>query len=140
MNTTLMKMVFLLLCVSVCTSGCLKAKEDIQENLVLKAMTDGQWQMTKFVKGTTDMTADFKPYRFQFRTNNTVEAINNGVVEKTGTWSADQEAKTITSLFTNASATVMLLNGTWNITKNSWTFVEATQTVNSEILKLRIDK
>lgn len=121
-------------------TGCLKSPAEVQENLVIKAMTDGQWHMTSFSKAGADKTAAFAPYRFQFRTNNTVDAINNGTTEKTGTWAADPAAQTITSTFTDANATLLLLNGTWKVTKNSWTFVEATQTVNGETLKLRLDK
>jgi lipopolysaccharide export LptBFGC system permease protein LptF len=121
-------------------TGCNKIKENIQEDLVIKAMTEGQWQVSSFTKGSENKTADFSPYRFQFRSNKTVEAINNGTQEKTGSWEADPNNRTITSNFSNATATVMLLNGTWRITSNSWDFVEATQTVNNEVLKLRLDK
>lgn len=121
-------------------AGCKKIKENIQEDLVIKAMTDGQWRVSSFTRGSENKTADFSPYRFQFRSNKTVEAINNGTTEKTGTWEADPNTRTITSNFFNATATVMLLNGTWLITNNSWDFVEATQTVNNEVLKLRLDK
>ncbi len=135
-----MKFVLNLLSLAVLCFGCAKTAENIQEDIVIKAMTDGQWRITNFTKAGTDRTADFAPYRFQFRSNNTVEAINNGTVEKTGNWQADPLAKTISSSFTNAAAPLMLLNGTWTITKNSWTFVEATQTLNGEILTLRLDK
>lgn len=121
-------------------ASCKKIKENIQEDLVIKAMTDGQWRVSSFTRGSENKTADFSPYRFQFRSNKTVEAINNGTTEKTGTWEADPNTRTITSNFFNATATVMLLNGTWLITNNSWDFVEATQTVNNEVLKLRLDK
>lgn len=131
----------LLLSVVFLASGCIKkAVEQVQEDIVIKAMTDGQWRMTNFTKAGTDKTFDFAPYRFQFRANNTVEAITNGAVEKTGSWSADPNAKTITSEFGSAGQPLSLLNGTWQITNNSWTFVEATQTVNGEVLTLRIDK
>jgi lipopolysaccharide export LptBFGC system permease protein LptF len=121
-------------------AGCEKLKENIQEDMVIKAMTDGQWRVTSFTKGTENKTADFSPYLFQFRSNKTVEAINNGNKENTGTWEADPNNRTITSNFSNANVVVMLLNGTWQITNNSWTFVEASQTVNGEVLRLRIDK
>ena len=107
---------------------------------MIKAMTDGQWRVTKFTRDTADVTADFSPYKFQFRTNNTVEAINNGSAETTGNWSANASARTIASSFSSANAIVSLLNGTWVITNNSWTFVEATQTVNNEVRTLRLDK
>jgi hypothetical protein len=112
----------------------------VQEDLVVKAMTDGQWRVTSFKRDNNDVTAGFSTYTFQFKEDKTVEAINNGSVESKGTWNGNAEIKTITSSFNNASATVMLLNGTWKITNNSWTFVEATQSVNNEVRTLRLDK
>jgi len=135
-----MKIHTILLSLLILASSCKKTIEKIQENIVLKAMTDGQWRLTKFTRNGNDMTADFAPYRFQFYSNNTVDAINNGTTEKTGTWDADTNALTITSTFANAGNPLILLNGTWKITSNSWTFVEATQTVNNEVLTLRLDK
>lgn len=121
-------------------ASCAKTIEAAKEDLVIKAMTDGQWRVTKFTKSTTDVTSNFSPYKFQFKTNNTVDAINNASTESTGAWTADATNRTISSSFTNANATVSLLNGTWQITNNSWTFVEATQSVNGEVLTLRLDK
>jgi hypothetical protein len=121
-------------------AGCAKTIESVQEDLVIKAMTDGQWRVTKFTTGTSDLTADFSPYKFQFIKDNTVQAINNSNIENTGSWAADAVARTISSSFSGATPTVTLLNGTWKITNNSWTFVEATQTVNNEVRTLRLDK
>lgn len=135
-----MKLLLSFFLLSAMALGCSKTKEQIQENIIIKAMTEGQWRITRFTQAGADITARFDAYRFQFRANNTVEVINNGSIEKTGSWNADPNTKTISSLFSNASATLMLLNGTWQITKNSWTFVEATQTVNNEVLTLRLDK
>ena len=121
-------------------TGCKKLIEQTQENLVVKAMTDGQWRVTNFKRDTTDVTTDFSSYLFQFRTDETVQAIKNGSTEATGTWKGSAENQTIASFFTSANPTLSLLNGTWKITKNSWTFVEATQTVNNEVRTLRLDK
>ena len=117
--------------------GCVKKKE---EAMVANAMTNGQWKVTNFKKGAADVTTDFSTYLFQFKTNYTVDAINNGTIEKTGSWNADASAQTITSTFPNAANPIVLLNGTWQITNNSWTWVEATQTVNGEVQILRLDK
>lgn len=118
--------------------GCKKEKK--AENMVIQAMVTGQWKVTSFNKGGTDMTNNFATYKFQFKTDFTVDAINNGSIEKTGTWNADAVAQSITSNFSNAVSPVILLNGTWAITNNSWTWVEAKQTVNGELLSLRLDK
>ena len=124
-----------------CTlASCKKIIEAAQEDIIVKAMTDGQWRATKFTRDNSDVTADFSSYKFQFRSNKTVDAINNGATEATGTWNGDGEKRTIASNFPAANATVTLLNGTWQVTKNSWTFVEATLTVNNEVRSLRLDK
>lgn len=118
-------------------AGCIKKK---QEDMVVNAMVNGQWKVTSFKKGATDLTSDFTPYKFQFKTDFTVDAINNGTVEKTGSWNADATTQTITSNFSNALNPLLFLNGTWQITNNSWTWVEAKQTQNSELWTLRLDK
>jgi hypothetical protein len=120
-------------------TSCVKKK---QEDIVINAMVQGQWKVTKFIKATDDVTSDFTNYKFQFRTNFTVDAINinNGIVEKTGSWNADATTQTISSNFTNAINPVVLLNGTWHITNNSWTWVEATQIINGESWNLRLEK
>lgn len=116
--------------------------EQIQTNIVIQAMTSGQWKVTSFIKGSTNVTTDFANYKFQFKADKTVDAIvvSSGSVEKTGSWDANADAKTITSNFTSASATLTLLNGTWTITNNSMTFVEANQVVNGVTWTLRLDK
>ena len=106
----------------------------------MEALTNGLWKMTSFNKGGTDITSDFTPYSFKFNTNFTVDAINNGMVEKTGTWNADSDALTMTSNFPNAVNPLILLNGTWTITSATWTSVIANQTVNGELRVLRLDK
>jgi hypothetical protein len=118
-------------------------KENIQkkqENLIIQAMVNGQWKVTSYVKGGTDVTTDFALYKFQFKTNLTVDAINSSTVEKTGTWNADADALTITSNFPNAINPLVLLNGTWQITNTTWTSVQANQTVSGEVRNLRLDK
>ena len=135
-----MKNTLCLLLLALCFFSCKKIIENAQEDLVVKAMTDGQWRVTKFTRDNNNVTSDFAAYKFQFRSNKTVEAINNGAVETAGNWEGNATARTIASNFSTANQTVSLLNGTWLITNNSWTFVEATQTVNNEVRTLRLDK
>ncbi len=132
MKTTIV--FFLLLLITACN------KQEIQQNAVINAMTSGQWKVVNFVNAGTNITADFAAYKFQFKDNLTVDAINNMIVEKTGTWNADANARTITSNFSGAINPLALFNGTWKITNNSWTFVEANLTVNSETRTLRLEK
>jgi hypothetical protein len=120
--------------------GCKKTIDKLKENAVISAMTDGQWVITNFVNNGTVITPDFSAYKFQFYSNQTVDAINNGVVEKTGTWDGDASTMTITANFTNSGLTLTLINGTWHIDNNSWTFVVASQNSTGETKTLRLEK
>ena len=118
-------------------AGCKKKIEKIKENAVISAMTDGQWIVASFVKNGSNITLDFSNYKFQFFSNNTVDAIKNGNVEKTGTWSGDAATMTIESNFTNVILPLSLINGNWHIDNNSWTFVVASQkSVDEKTMRL----
>jgi hypothetical protein len=131
---------FLIILSLVCLAGCKKIIEKKAENAIMKAMTDGQWVITSFVSDSTNITSDFSAYRFQYFDNYTVDAIKNGTVENTGNWEGDVQAMNISASFPNATNPLILLNGTWHVTDNSWTYVEATMTVGSTVRSLRLDK
>jgi len=121
-------------------SGCKKTVENIQQDLVIKAMTDGQWKITNFTQNSNNITSSFATYKFQYYSNKTVDAINNGTVEKTGTWDGNASTMTTSANFVNASSPLDLINGNWRIDRNSWTYVEATQVVGAETKTMRLDK
>jgi PBP1b-binding outer membrane lipoprotein LpoB len=121
-------------------AGCKKIVEQKAQDAIMKAMTDGQWKITSFTSSGTDITSDFTNYQFRYYDNYTVDAINNGTVEKTGSWQGDVNTMSITANFTNAVNPLDLLNGTWHITDNSWTYVNATMTVGTEVRTLRLEK
>ena len=107
--------------------GCIKkAIEEKKEDLVVKAVTDGQWKVMWYHCNGAYVNSYFTPYTFQFKENNTVDAINNGVVENTGSWQASAESKTITSHFSNTTSDALIcLNHTWTIKTSTWTSVNA---------------
>lgn len=127
-----------LVVISLCS--CEKAVEKIGEDLVIKAMTDGQWKITKFTQNGTDITSSFSGYKFQYYSNKTVDAILNGVTERSGTWDGNASAMTTYANFPGATNPILMINGTWNITNNGWTYVEAKQTNGTEVKTLRLDK
>ena len=108
-------------------TGCVKdAIQQTQEDIVIKAVTDGQWKVEYYECNGYYVNDDFIPYTFQFKANNTVDAINSGTVENTGTWSASAEKRTITSNFSNTNSQALLyLNYTWTIKTSTWTSVNA---------------
>ncbi len=121
-------------------TGCKKAIENVQEDLVIRAMTDGEWVINGFTLNGTTITADFSAYKFKYYSNRTVDAIKNGAVEKTGTWDGNATTMVISANFPSAAYPLIHINGNWLVTRNGWTYVEATQTVGTDVKTLRLDK
>ena len=119
-----------------------KIQQQVETNALISFLAGKDWKVTTFKRGSTDVTADFAGYKFQFKSDLKVNAvlISNGSIENTGTWNANVGAQTITSTFTNANATITLLNGTWVISKTTMTSVEASQAVGAELRTLRLDQ
>lgn len=135
-----MKKLYTLFLLVIIFSSCEKTAEKIGEDLVIKAMTDGQWKITKFTQNGTNITSSFSGYKFQYYSNKTVDAILNGVTERTGVWDGNATAMTTYASFPGANNPISLIEGTWNITNNGWTYVEASQTNGAETKTLRLDK
>lgn len=135
-----MKKLYALFLLLIVLGSCKKAVEKIGEDLVVKAMTDGQWKITKFTQNGTDITSSFSGYKFQYYSNRTVDAILNGTKERTGNWDGNASAMTTWADFPGATNPISLINGTWNITNSGWTYVEATQINGAETKTLRLDK
>jgi len=135
-----MKKLILLLIIATALGGCKKAIEKAQENLVIQAITDGQWVVTNFVHNGSNITTDFSAYKFKYYSNKTVDAIKNGVVEKTGNWDGDPTSMTTSANFPSPPYPLSLINGSWHIDDNGWTFVVATQTLGSDTKTMRLDK
>ncbi|MBD0331088.1 MAG: hypothetical protein ICV66_00375 [Chitinophagaceae bacterium] len=127
---------FILFTLLACKKIVDKAKDDALTNTI----TSGQWKMISFMKGTSDVTSDFNPYLFKFLANHTVNAIKDGSVEINGSWQTDIQARTITSFFNNPPYPINFLNGTWSVLDSGENYVIATQTVNGEDWKLRLER
>jgi len=134
------KFVSILSLTLVCISSCKEKIDDIQQDLVLQAMTNGQWAITSFMLNGNNITADFNGYRFQYYSNKTVDAILNGNVQKTGNWDGSATTMSTWANFPNATHPLILINGTWHIDRNSWTYVEASQVNGSETKTMRLEK
>ena len=134
-----MKTFLPLLLILISFTGCKKTIEKLQEDAIIKAMTDGQWKITSFTLNGADITSSFSTYKFQYYSNKTVDAINNGSVEKTGTWDGDAATMTTSANFTGVVAPLSHVNGSWHIDNSSWTYVVASQ-VGAETKVMRLDK
>lgn len=109
-----------------------------QQDLLIQIMTDGLWSVTLLTVNSTDYTADFAGYRFKFYENKSVDATFNGNFVKTGTWDASTSTQTTSSNFVGATHPLNLVNGTWSITRSGSRFVEATQTVGTDVKSLKM--
>jgi hypothetical protein len=135
-----MSRVFILMLTVLLFSGCKEAIEEKKENMILDAMTDGRWVVTNYTKGSLNATPTFSDYAFQFHRDRTVDALKSSTFEKKGLWAENTNNLTIEATFSNASEPLMLLNGIWQITKTTWSTVDAFQVVNGEQRVLRLEK
>jgi hypothetical protein len=111
-----------------------------QTDLVVLAMTSGTWEMTWFKEDNTNIT-EFTGYEFKYYTDYTVDAFKTGVATIRGTWGGNSASQTTSAQFpASAGNPLTKLNGTWNITRNSWTYVEARQELGGVVKTMRLDK
>jgi hypothetical protein len=136
-NKLLIALIFILLPAGLLLNGC--SKEDVQKDIILKAMTSGRWIVSTFTETGSDFSADFTPWEFQFFENETVQAIN-GTTTVTGSWTANVDARTISASFPLGDATVARLNDTWLIYNNTFTLVEANPLNTSRNAYLKLNK
>jgi hypothetical protein len=130
---------FFILLTGLACGSCKKFIEEQQTNIIIEAMTNGRWYVELYKDNTTDVTADFFGYEFQFYKNGKVDGIN-GAATKGGTWAADVSNYTITASFpASAGDTLKRLNYTWKINDSYLDFVKAKTagTAGENILHLR---
>lgn len=106
-------------------AGCKKAVEENARRVLLDLMTNGRWIVQTFTEAGTDHSTDYTAWEFQFYENGTVDGLN-GTQKVTGTWSVDEIRLTIQSAFPAGSpAALIRLSETWNLTKTTYSYVEA---------------
>ena len=113
-----------LLLLSIHFLSCKKAIENKQRDLLIDAITNGEWEVKQYLEETVDVTAQFYGYSFQFEQNGAVHGKYFGNAEH-GTWQGDVNNYTITSQFPTASDPIKKLNGIWKLTDSYWDYVEA---------------
>lgn len=118
--------------------SCKKAIEKKQQDLLIDAMTNGQWIVQQYIEVTNDITVEFDGYSFQFEENGGVSGMNGSLVMD-GTWQGDIDNQSISSQFPTATDPVKKLNGIWKLTDSDWNYVKAEMyTPNGKnILQLR---
>jgi hypothetical protein len=105
--------------------SCKKAIENKQRDMLIDAITNGEWQVHQYVEGPVDITYQFYGYSFKFEEQGAVHAKFVGSPYADGTWAGDINNFTITSQFPAATDPVNKLNGVWKLTDSYWDYVEA---------------
>ncbi|MBA4167216.1 MAG: hypothetical protein H0X41_06710, partial [Chitinophagaceae bacterium] len=107
-------------------------------DLLVQAMTDGQWHVETFQEGPDTITDEFTGYNFQFQENGKVTSIKDSLIIQ-GNWTSDVQNYSISSDFPSAENPIKKLNGTWKIrdTQMDYVVAEMTDTQGKNILHLR---
>ena len=69
LNIRNMKSLLVISLVLFCQLSCKEAIQKIKEDMVVKAMIDGQWAVTNFTQNGTNITDQFTGYRFKYYQN-----------------------------------------------------------------------
>ena len=124
-----LRITFLLLCISF--MSCKKAIENKQRDMLIDAITNGEWKVHQYLEGSIDVTNQFYGYTFKFEEQGTVQARYVGSPFADGTWVGDVNNYTITSNFPGILDPVNKLNGIWKLTDSYWDYVEAEMTTST---------
>ena len=98
------------------SSACKKTVNNIKQDLLVNLITGSNWIVVRYLDGASNVTGEYSPYEFDFNKDGTVNAVNSGVVEATGTWVGSEESESITSSFPGATLPISRLTGVWIVT------------------------
>jgi hypothetical protein len=104
--------------------SCKKAIEKKAQDMVMDAMTNGEWIVEQYMEGSNNISSQFLNYYFKFNSNGTVTGTINSTSTE-GTWTGNATDYTITSDFPSAGDPLKKLNGVWKIKDSYWDYVKA---------------
>lgn len=104
--------------------SCRKAIEKKVENMIMDAITNGEWVVEQYFEGENNLSSQFLDYSFKFDSNGTLTGTIGSTATK-GTWVPNTSDYTITSDFPTAGDPLKKLNGLWKIKDSYWDFVKA---------------
>ena len=118
--------------------SCKKAIEKKAQDMIMDAITNGEWIVEQYFEGGNNMSGQFLNYTFRFYENGTLTGTMSNTVTN-GTWAPNTTEYTITSEFPTAADPLKKLNGLWKIKDSYWDFVKAERATSNgtDILMLR---
>jgi hypothetical protein len=111
-------------CLSLLSMSCKKAFEKKVQDLVMDAITHGEWLVEQYVEGSNNLSSPFLDYRFKFNEDGTLIGTANSTSTE-GTWNPNLSDYTITADFPTAADPLKKLNGLWKIKDSGWDYVKA---------------
>lgn len=118
--------------------SCKKAIEKKAENMIMDAITNGEWIVEQYIESGNNISSQFLNYSFKFNSNGTVTGTINST-SANGTWAGNATDYTITAEFPSAGDPLKKLNGLWKMKDSYWDYVKAEMTTPSgmNVLTLR---
>lgn len=104
--------------------SCKKAIEKKAANMIMEAITNGEWIVEQYFEGSNNLSNQFQNYYFKFNTNGTLTGSTDSSVTN-GTWTPNVSDYTITSDFPTAVDPLIKLNGVWKLKDSDWDYVKA---------------
>ncbi|SEN75716.1 hypothetical protein [Niastella yeongjuensis] len=120
----LLKPLILVGCLALLSTSCKKAIEKKVQDLVMDAITHGEWIVEQYFEGTNNLSSQFLDYRFKFNEDGTLTGTANSS-STDGTWKPNVTDYTITADFPTAVDPLKKLNGLWKIKDSDWDYVKA---------------
>jgi hypothetical protein len=121
------------------TLSCKKAIEKKAENMIMDAITNGEWIVEQYIESGNNISSQFLNYSFKFNSNGTVTGTINST-SANGTWAGNATDYTITAEFPSAGDPLKKLNGLWKMKDSYWDYVKAEMTTSSGLNVLTLRK
>ncbi|AEW01727.1 hypothetical protein Niako_5492 [Niastella koreensis GR20-10] len=120
----ILKPLILVGCLTLISMSCKKAIEKKAEDMVMDAITHGEWIVEQYFEGSNNLSSLFSAYSFKFNSDGTLIGTANSV-STNGTWAPNVSDYTIDSEFPTAVDPLTRLIGVWKIKDSDWDYVKA---------------
>jgi len=135
----ILKPLILLGCLALISLSCKKKIEQKAEDMVMDAITHGDWIVEQYSEGSNNLSSLFLSYSFKFNSDGTLISTANSV-NTNGTWAPNVSDYTIDSEFPTAVDPLKKLNGVWKIKDSDWDYVKAQMPIGDSTKTLILRK
>jgi hypothetical protein len=119
--------------------SCKKVIEKKVQDMVMDAITNGEWIVEQYFEGDVNLSSEFLNYSFKFNSNGTLTGTV-GSTATDGTWVPNTTDYTIVTDFPTAGDPLKKMNGLWKIKDSYWDYVKAEMTTSNGIKLLKLRK